>query len=98
MSSIIGRKSSSSIRDSQDPCIRSMHSLAQEILFQGAVARDVVLESLVPVGRESTGTSRTTRIRGARQFVMPVHTHSTVIYLYNADVKENQFIPARVRA
>jgi hypothetical protein len=75
-----------------------MHSLAQEILFQGAVARDVVLESLVPVGRESTGTSRTTRIRGARQFVMPVHTHSTVIYLYNADVKENQFIPARVRA
>jgi hypothetical protein len=87
MSSIIGRKSSSSIRDSQDPCIRSMHSLAQEILFQGAVAGDVILESLVPVGRESTGTSRTTRIRGARRFVMPVHTHSTVIYLHNADVQ-----------
>lgn len=87
MSSIIGRKSSSSIRDSQDPCIRPMHSLAQEILFQRTVAGDVVLERLVPVGRESTGATRTTRVRGARRSVMPVHTHSTVIYLHNADVK-----------
>jgi hypothetical protein len=64
-----------------------MHSLTQEILFQGPVAGDVVLERLVSVGRESTGATRTTRIRDARRSVMLVHTHSTVIYLHNADVK-----------
>lgn len=40
----------------QDSSISSMHSFSQEILFEGSVAGDIVLERFVPVCREGTRT------------------------------------------